>query len=97
MKMTIRFLAVVALSLGASSSVLAQYSQPGAAFSVPAPYYAADVGDLEARISKLEDGLKKKEDKVDTKKKFTAEVSGRVFLDAVTFGDPHTDWGIGEC
>jgi len=83
--MTTNFLltAVVALSVGASD-VLAQ-NHPSAMFAPTASYYAADVGDLESRIFKLEEDMKKKQDAVDTKRRFSVDVSGRVFMDAVNF------------
>jgi len=87
----ISFLTAVALLTGASS-VFAQSYTPNAALAQSASYYAADTASLESRLAQLEADMKKKEDKVDTKKKFSVEVSGRVFVDSVYFGDPHTKW-----
>ncbi|MCL2711169.1 MAG: porin [Planctomycetaceae bacterium] len=92
MRTTIHFLVtVIALSLGASGALAQNY--PSAAYAPTASYYAADAGDLESRITALEADMKKKEDKVDTKKKFSAEWSGRIFTDLVNFGDPHVKAG----
>ncbi|MDR0338209.1 MAG: hypothetical protein LBI18_14090 [Planctomycetaceae bacterium] len=49
-----------------------------------------DYDDLASRISALE---KTKEDKTDTKKKFSVKVGGRVYLDTVNLSSPHTEWG----
>jgi phosphate-selective porin OprO/OprP len=91
----ISFLMTVALLTGASS-VFAQsyYNPPQSAYVPPAGYYAADAAELESRISKLEADIKKKQDAVDTKKKFSADWSGRVFMDSVNFGDPHLKNGV---
>jgi len=96
----ISFLTTVALLIGASN-VFAQsyYNAPNAAYAPSATSYATDASSWEARILQIEDtqskmaaDIKKKQDAVDTKKKFSVEVSGRVFVDAVYFGDPHTKW-----
>jgi phosphate-selective porin OprO/OprP len=51
-----------------------------------------DYEELASRVSALE---KTKEDKTDTKKKFSVKVGGRVYLDSVNFDSPHTEWGTG--
>ena len=90
------FTAVAVLSLGAGS-ILAQNLTPGSA--VPASYYAtntpAGTSDsyLEYRMDMLEEALKKKVDKVDTTKAFEVKLSGRLFLESVTFADPHVKYG----
>jgi phosphate-selective porin OprO/OprP len=96
MKVTTPFLMAVILLTGASG-VLAQYQYtPSATYAPSASYYASDAADtaaLDARISQLEADMKKKADKVDTKKGFDAKVTGRVFLESVTFSDPHVQSG----
>jgi len=91
MKKRMNFLlTALALSIGASS-VFAQSYTPNAAWAQSDSYYAADAAALESRIFQLEADMKKKQDKVDTKKKFDSEVSGRIFMDAVDF-DNHNDF-----
>jgi phosphate-selective porin OprO/OprP len=90
MKRTICFLLPTLVLIVGASGALAQSYAPQATFAPSAPYYAADASDLESRIAALEADMKKKEDKVDTKKKFSADLSGRVFMDVVDF-DNHPD------
>lgn len=87
------FMTVLALSLGAGS-ILAQSLTPS--YIPAAPYYAADASadsSLEHRLSTLEEALKKKADKVDTKKAFDHKIDGRAFFESVSFGDPHVKSG----
>jgi phosphate-selective porin OprO/OprP len=95
MKVTVSFLMTVALTVGVSANALAQYSTPNMAYATPSPYYAANAGDLESRLSQLETALEKKQDKTDSKKKFTATPRGRVFIDSVNYGHPVYDWQDG--
>ena len=88
MRITTNFSLTAFVLSFAASNVLAQNYAPNAAYASPSAYYANDAAALESRISQLETDLKKKEDKVDTKKKFSADWSGRIFMDAVHFGDP---------
>ena len=78
------FLTAIALSFGAGK-LSAQGLTPS--YAPSASYYAADAS-LESRMSMLEDAMKKKVDKVDTKKAFDYKVTGRVFLESLNFGDP---------
>jgi len=75
----------IALSAGASSA-MAQGLTPG---YIPAsPYYAADASyttdaSLDARMSMLEDAMKKKVDTVDTKKGWSSpKLAGRMFFES---------------
>ena len=93
MRVTISFAMTFALLMGAGSS-FAQNFSPSAAYAPTASYYAADAAALESRISQLEADMKKKEDKVDTKKKFTAELSGRIFMDVIDFDNRNDFVGL---
>jgi phosphate-selective porin OprO/OprP len=89
MKMTTNFLLTALVLSAGAGNALAQPYTPSATYATSSGYFAADAADLESRISKLEADMKKKEDKVDTKKKFSADISGRIFMDTVHFGDPY--------
>lgn len=63
---------------------------PPPAVTLPAhvsPAYNPELLVLEQRLSKLEGDLKKKADKPDSKKAFTAKLDGRVFLDSYNVMD----------
>lgn len=101
MKATLFFLMTVLLLAGTCRGVIAQsdtgYTGEGYA-PCAYPVETNELEELKAQIkelsSKMDKELKKKEDKVDTKKKFSAKLSGRVFIDDVNFSGPYEKWAV---
>ena len=94
MKITNFFLATVAVLFLGAGSLLAQNLTPG--YASPAPYYASDTSagnyELEHRIFQLEEAMKQKVDRPDTKKAWSSpRVSGRLFLDSINFADQNAE------
>jgi len=56
------------------------------------PYNALDAVALEARILQLEEEMKKKADRVDTRRVFDYRITGRAFFEVVAFDDPNNKW-----
>ena len=95
MKITRFFLAITLLA-GICGTVYAQslYSEDHYNnYTSHNGYDTNELADLKAQVKELSDGLKKKQDKPDTSKGFTAKLGGRVFMDSVNFTDPHNTWG----
>ena len=72
-KVTTCFFIMVTLAFGVSS-IFAQDPSSGEVFSTSSSYSTTDVSVLEYRLSKMEDELKKKQDKTDTKKRFRVNI-----------------------
>ncbi|MDR0521608.1 MAG: hypothetical protein LBH00_07120 [Planctomycetaceae bacterium] len=75
----------VGAAMMTAGTVWGQSLPPHPSYQQPQPFYAADAAasaDLESRISALESELKKKQDKKDPKKGFTANLDGRVYLES---------------
>jgi len=89
MKLTKFFLTTMLLA-GLCGTIFAQSSNFGGNYT---GYDPNELAELKAQVKELSDGMKKKQDKPDTSKGFTAKLGGRVFIDSVNFDGPNNDWG----
>lgn len=83
------FTVMVALG-GSCGFVQAQFAvspAPQQYTASPAPVYGSDMAYLESRIAELENQLKKKQDKPDSKKGFTRVIDGRIYFDSYNVMD----------